>query len=628
MKMIALAFRNFKSSAKSYLSLVISLSFTIAVYFNFQNMIYSNTFASLGSHNKEFIDILIQTVSVVLCCFSFCFIWYATNVFLAKQKREFGIYIFMGLTNQKIGQLYMMETTFIGMMSLLLGLMSGVMLMWLFQMIVIAISDIAIDVTFQFQIKPVIITVIVFLVIYLFFVIKGYCNILRSSVLSMISAARQNEYIRQKRMTLICKTVFGVGILGTGYYLAVKDSGMEIMANMLAATIFVIIGVYLIFGGLLPLIFQAIAGNKGFLYQKQRCLWVNQVVFRMKKNYRTYAMVCVLILCSVTALATGMAMKNRYDNMIRFEKVYTFQVLTNQEGIEAQAQQIIEEIDHIAYQSSIPVLMFYDDILVLAYSDVKEVAAQTGMMFSLREPTENEVIEMRRMMLLSLYTQREYGKVAIQGKDYQKIDETMVPYLGALQLQTGLDFYIVNDAEYERLSVQAQRMYTHNYCIEHAYSFEAVRDALSQIATVNNGTGTYTGCINLDPNNNSDEWIKILFPLCIFMFLVFILASVCIMFMKLSNDAFEERERYLVMRKLGFEERALQKSISRELGTAYILPFLLMTISAYFSVHALEKMMHENLLSAYWVCVLVVFVFFFVFYRLSVSVYCRTVGKF
>lgn len=201
MKMIALAFRNFKSSAKSYLSLVISLSFTIAVYFNFQNMIYSNTFASLGSHNKEFIDILIQTVSVVLCCFSFCFIWYATNVFLAKQKREFGIYIFMGLTNQKIGQLYMMETTFIGMMSLLLGLMSGVMLMWLFQMIVIAISDIAIDVTFQFQIKPVIITVIVFLVIYLFFVIKGYCNILRSSVLSMISAARQNEYIRQKRMT-------------------------------------------------------------------------------------------------------------------------------------------------------------------------------------------------------------------------------------------------------------------------------------------------------------------------------------------------------------------------------------------------------------------------------------------
>ena len=100
------------------------------------------------------------------------------------------------------------------------------------------------------------------------------------------------------------------------------------------------------------------------------------------------------------------------------------------------------------------------------------------------------------------------------------------------------------------------------------------------------------------------------------------------MFMKLSNDAFEERERYLVMRKLGFEERALQKSISRELGTAYILPFLLMTISAYFSVHALEKMMHENLLSAYWVSVLVVFVFFFVFYRLSVSVYCRTVGKF
>ena len=78
------------------------------------------------------------------------------------------------------------------------------------------------------------------------------------------------------------------------------------------------------------------------------------------------------------------------------------------------------------------------------------------------------------------------------------------------------------------------------------------------------------------------------------MFLVFIFASVSVMFMKLSNDAFEERERYLVMRKLGFAEKTLEKSISKELGTAYILPFIVMVISAYFSVHALERVMHEN----------------------------------
>ncbi len=404
MKMIMLAFRNFKSSVRIYMALIISLAFTIAVYFNFQNMIYSNMFASLGDHNKEFTDMIIQTVSVVLICFSFFFIWYSTNIFLTKQKREFGIYIFMGLTNQNIAKLYIVETISICIVSLVLGILSGVAVMWLFQMIVLAISDIAIDVTFQFRFEPVIITVIVFMCMYLFFVGKGYWNILRSSVLNMISAVRQNEYVKQKRLVLVGKSVLGIGVLGIGYYLAVKGSGMEVMGNILAATILVIVGVYLLFGGLLPFVFQALAQNKAFLYQKERCLWVNQVVFRMKKNYRTYAMVCVLVLCSVTALATGLAMKNRYDNMIHFEHTYTFQFLTNQTDVGAQAEQLLKKVDAIACQSSIPVLMLEENMPVLAYSNVKELAKQTGMEFSLREPTENEVIEIQNMILVSFYT--------------------------------------------------------------------------------------------------------------------------------------------------------------------------------------------------------------------------------
>lgn len=624
MKMISLVFRNFKSSVRSYMALIVSLAFTIAVYFNFQNMIYSNTFASLGSHNKEFINMIIQTVSVVLICFSFFFIGYATNVFLTKQKREFGIYIFMGLTNQRIGQLYIVETISICIVSLVLGILSGIAVMWLFQMIVLAVSNIEIEVTFQFRFEPVLITVIVFMCMYLFFVAKGYWNIVRSSVLNMISAARQNEYVKQKRQVLVCKSVLGVGVLGTGYYLAVKNGGMEVIGNLLAATVLVIVGVYLLFGGLLPFVFQALAQNKTFLYQKERCLWVNQVVFRMKKNYRTYAMVCVLVLCSVTALATGLAMKNRYDNMIHFEHMYTFQFLTNQKEVGAQAEQLLKKVDAIAYRSSIPVLMLEENIPMLAYSDVKELAKQIGMEFSLREPTENEVIETQHLILMSLYTQKIYGKVTIHGKEYQKIDETMVPYLGYLQRIE--NFYIVNDAEYQRLRTISQEMYTYNYKLEHAENFEAAREALSVIATGSSEEGNYTARVAKDPNDKSDEWIKILFPLCIFMFLVFIFASVSVMFMKLSNDAFEERERYLVMHKLGFAEKALEKSVSKELGTAYILPFIVMVVSAYFSVHALERVMHENLFTAYWISIAVVFVFFFVFYRLSVSVYSRNVG--
>ncbi|MFQ7356242.1 MAG: hypothetical protein ACLROG_16815 [Coprococcus phoceensis] len=59
---------------------------------------------------------------------------------------------------------------------------------------------------------------------------------------------------------------------------------------------------------------------------------MNNIVFRMKRNYRTYAIVSVLMLCSVTALAAGFAMKERYDGMVHFRNTYTYQVLSTSAG--------------------------------------------------------------------------------------------------------------------------------------------------------------------------------------------------------------------------------------------------------------------------------------------------------
>ncbi|MFR2767056.1 MAG: FtsX-like permease family protein [Thomasclavelia sp.] len=79
-------------------------------------------------------------MSFVLGCFMLFFIWYATNVFLTKRKKEIGIYVFMGLTNQKIGKLYAIETIFLGLVALVLGVGFGIITSKLFVMITMAIS--------------------------------------------------------------------------------------------------------------------------------------------------------------------------------------------------------------------------------------------------------------------------------------------------------------------------------------------------------------------------------------------------------------------------------------------------------------------------------------------------------
>lgn len=632
MGMIRLAVLNFKSGFKNYLSLVMSLAFTVLVFLNFQNILYSDAFEVLGTRNREYINILIQTTSFILICFMVFFIWYSANVFLTRRKKEIGIYVFMGLSNQRIGSLYLTEITLTGLSALGLGLALGMLVSGLFQMILLAISDLAVEIRFWPSLKPVLVTGTVYLVIYMVFAGKGYVNIARSSVLGMISAAKQNEYVRQKYPVLLVKAVLGTGILASGYGLALKEGRASVMGNALGAVVLVTVGVYLLFGGLIPLVFQTLAGRKLFLYGGGHTLWINSMIFRIKKNYRTYAMVSVLMLCSVTALAMGFAMKGRYDNIVRFENTYTFQLLSSRTELDKQARELIEKESPIALSSRIPILILdqslvkagehYSQYAFAAYSSLRQLALDTGMEMDFPEPGEGEVLKISHLYLLSLITEHSNVKIEINGKTYSQIGDSSVPYLG--YLQESMSFYVLNDREYELLRPLGEELTAYNYRIEDQERFIQARENLD--ALVEDTKDNHTMRVAIDPKSNEIDWIKVLYSICIFMFLVFILASGSILFMKLYNDAFEEKERYGILKKMGVDKRVLRRSAAMELMAAYGLSFLVMGISSLFSVGALGKMMFTSLLGVNLVSVLVVFVILTVWYFLSLRAYERNAG--
>ena len=213
--------------------------------------------------------------------------------------------------------------------------------------------------------------------------------------------------------------------------------------------------------------------------------------------------------------------------------------------------------------------------------------------------------------------------VTLGDEIFQETEVIRQPYVGYMQKQMGC-FYIVSDTAYERLRQKSQTLYIHNYKIADDTDFERARAAIDVL--ISNTDENYTARVAVNPFDNDLEWIKVLHALCVFMFLVFIVAGGCIMFMKLYNDAFEEKERYLVLKKIGFSSRTLAASVAKELLGAYMLPFVVMTVSAYFSVNALGRMMYTNLFSIYLVSMLVVLGVFALCYILSVAVYRKNVG--
>lgn len=628
MSMFKLAFQNFKSSFKSYLSLIISLSFTTIVLSNFINLVSSGILDQLGKSQSRNIEIVLQVLSFVIACFMLFFIWYATNVFLTKRKKEIGTYIFMGLSNSKIGKLYMIETSLIGLVSLFIGIAFGIFTSQLFTMILMKLSNIAIKIKFNFTISSILITCLIFIMIYMIFVIKGYINIVRSSVLEMVLATKQNEYVKQSNVILLFKSILGLIFLGNGFYLATKEAGIEVMANVFIASVLVIIGIYMLFGGFIPFLFQLFTKHKKFLYKKQRNLWINNVVFRMKKNYRTYAMVCVLMLCSVTALAFGFAMKNRSDNINHFENTYTYQILGDEKGHRDEFTSLIQKENSIDYSSEIEISVIPNEITdnkfestpyaILSYLQVKQIAKDTGLEFNLSEPKDDEFINLGRLYLMSLTDDRILNTNMINGKIYKSISNTTVPYLG--YFQENMEFMIVNDNVYKELSKYGQSMYLYNYKLTEPRNFElSVKDIQSNPHC--------TGLVKINPDRNENLWINILFSVSFFVFLVFVFASGSILFMKLYNDAFDEKERYLVLNKIGIDKKVLIKAMASELKVAYLIPLLVMTISSYFSIQTIANVMKsKSLLQVNVLSVLVIYVFFIVCYFITKKIYQKNIG--
>lgn len=317
-------------------------------------------------------------------------------------------------------------------------------------------------------------------------------------------------------------------------------------------------------------------------------------------------MVSVLMLCSVTALAFGFAMQNRYDSIVHFENTYTYQIISDRPDYGQEFQDLITIDNSIDYASSVEVTVLENEdtnrqyafpLTLLSYSQIQNLAQDAGLEFDFPEPQNQEYIELHHLYLMSLTNDTIINTETIQGTTYTSITKSSAPYLG--YMQESMDYMIVNDATYQALKPLGSSFYLYNYKISDPLQFEASVDDIQT-------SPHCQGLVKIDPEREDIAWIKTLYSFSIFMFMVFVFASGAILFMKIYNDAFEEKDRYQVLQKLGVDSKVLKKALAHELKFAYIAPLIVMSISSYFSVKALGNLMQSSFLSVNIISVLII----------------------
>lgn len=619
MRVMRLSLQNLKRNFTSYVAFILSLSFCSFILYNFLNLMDSGALDILGQKNKEFSEMLIAAVSFVLAFFVFCFIWYASNVFLGQRKKEMGTFIFMGLDNKQLGKMFFFEMMMVGVLAIASGILAGILFSKLFGMLFFKLSDIEASFTFGFQIITVIKTALIFLVLYGILMLKGYFNIVRTSVKDMLSATKQSEFKKANGFMTFFKAFISLCILCAGYYCALQIGDISSFVYMLLATIFVIIGIYGLYDSLMPYILTKLSDHKGFLYRKERNLWINHLIFRIKKNYRTYAIVTIMMLCCISALGAGLAMKQRYDAMNYLQSQYVYNFMGDQLPID-KINATIEKNNTIQQKASIPFFFhqyhldkYTNDQLafVVSYKDYITFCKEAGLTPLKEKPQDFEAIELHKKYLVSLATDI-FENVPIDHKELKIIASDDTAYFGLMQDQ--MNVLIVNDKTFAEVSKDKMMMDLYVVNIENQKNY---REGMEDLKAM---TNDHLQVMIPDLDGGNIVFIRVIYSLCIFMFAVFAFSCGGVLFMKTYNDANDDRQRYIVLKNIGISKRSMRHAIQKELAFTYVLPIAITTFSSYFIMRALQNLMKSEPLRMITVISIVVLsILFMILYVISVK---------
>ncbi len=608
MKTLSLAWNNFRQSFHSYFVLILSMAFTIMIYYDFAAMSQMDLLGNASEMVRARFQLMNDVVNVVLVLFSIVFIGYACRVFLRSRQKEFGTYIFMGLSMGQLSLLYALEAAMTALASLAAGLAAGVLSSKGFVLLIGFLADLPLDAGFALYPSAAVNTAFVFLLIYLVFIFAGYLRILRSSVLSMMQAQKKEE----KNGSLLWQIVLsaaGVGCLVWGFRLSVMQAD-NIFGYLMQCTLVVAAGIVLLFSGMMPLLFRFLLHFHGILWKKERILWMNSTAWRIGRNASTYSMVCVLMLSAITALAAGFAFRQRVQNIERYRYEYAYQIVSNNPDLDGEYRAVIEENSEITRGGTIVLGLSSDSgstLTLVSYDGLKQLADEIQEPFDLPVPGQGECIDFSGASTLMSLVTTGMDQKEINGQVFRVIDTSVTPYLGVLQEK--LDFVVLNPADFQKLSEEQVILYS--------YQIAQPQDYAENMAALE-AVDEQSGVIGINPNDGELSWLKALYADALFIFLVLILASCAILFVKLSNDAAEDRDRVRVLRRMGISTTQLKKSMAMEILVPYLLVFAVMLVCSWFSVRVISVTVQTPMLHLYLLSAGTVLLFMILFYAANV----------
>lgn len=606
----------------------------------------------------------------IIAFFSLIFLFYTNSFIIKRRKREIGVYNILGMEKRHIARVLFIETVYVAVLAIAGGLLVGIGSSKLILMMLYRLLDVEENVIFVVTKAGITYAIPYFCILYL--LIFGY-NLLQIRLSNPVALLHGSNVGEKEPKTKIVMTVLGLVCIGIAYYISfTTENPLKVLTLFLVAVILVIVGTYFLFTAGSIALLKLLRRDKLFYYNKKHFSAVSGLLYRMKQNAAGLASICVLATMVLVMVSITVSLYAGVDDELYTRYPQELCVYLNygtpgmsKGGIAQEIRQEVEKQGRTITKSCV-----YEKIPAFTTNDGTEFSAVTqkeynGNQTVLYLVTREDLLQMDNSLQAEAVQPVKSGSVRIYGGPTAYTADTVSLWGNAFSVESS-ELY-QNDDDRHKISMLKGCYYV---------MFDSEETIKSVYSTYGDGPIDVNGVIGFDYDGSKGEKIACyqtvdsqlerikasageenridlyvesrawnetevyalyggLFFLGAFLGIMFLIVTVMLIFYKQISEGYEDKERYVIMEKVGMSSEEVKESITSQIRIVFFLPLVVAAIhelAAFPIVRRLLALLNLTNVRLYVICMGITFLLFsaiyYIVFRVTSQAYYRIVdGK-
>ncbi|MGL4990069.1 MAG: ABC transporter permease [Sarcina sp.] len=625
-----MAKNNIKKSFKDYTIYFLTLSFAVCIFYAFNSIGSQTAMTQISEQGKEILSVMSNitgALSVFVSVILGALIIYANNFLIKRRKKELGIYMTLGMGKGKISRILVIETLMVGVISLVVGLIGGLVVSQGLSLLTAKlfggeITKLAFVISYSAILK----TIIYFGIIFLLVMIFNTVIVSKYKLIDLLTAGRKNEKIKIKNPVLLFVIfIIGVILLVSGYYTITKY-GMEQMSMFSLALGLGTVGTFLFFYGLAGFFVVITQKNKNRYLRGLNIFVTKQMNSKINTNFVSMSLISLMLFVTISALSTGVSFKSSLEASLSKATPYDISTSVYDNGnlTNKQVEDYVQKIYNIPQNELKTVVLesnYIDKSLSIDsasgsfttqygasymtlsnYNKYREFYGEAPITLNDNQVilTSNTSNVDKLNKVLESSTQLSYNghkyTVANSKVSEDTFEDATAPVnqltiivpdnfvqvnkaaLGDDTPSITINSNVINKADSDKIQTQIINNYD-----------AATKAAQKLTKEQRENAPTYMISTQNSIKEQSQGMTTVVLYITIYLGVIFLITSSAIIALQQLVEATDSKGRYDILRKIGATDKMINKAILKQIAIAFIMPLALAIVDAVVAINVVSK---------------------------------------